>query len=54
VGVGPVRRVRVGQHQADPVPIVRVVIDLDESVPHRIETDASGLTIRFDGLLIEP
>jgi hypothetical protein len=54
VGVGPVRRVRVGQHEAEPVPIVRVVIDLDERVSHRIETDALGLTIRFDGLAIEP
>jgi hypothetical protein len=53
VGVGPVRRVRVGQHEAEPVPIVRLVIDLDERVSHRIEADATGLTIRFDGLTSE-
>ena len=54
VRVGPVRRVRVGQHAAEPVPIVRVVIDLDERVSHRIETDDAGLTLRFDGVSVEP
>jgi hypothetical protein len=52
VGVGPVRRVRVGQHAAEPVPVVRVVFDLDERVAHRIETGADGLTVRFDDLAL--
>ena len=43
-----------GQHQADPVPVVRIVIELDERVSHRIENDATGLTIRFDGVAVEP
>jgi len=54
VGVGPVKRVRVGQHQAEPIPVVRVVIELEERVAHRFEADAGGLTIHFDGVAVEP
>jgi len=50
IGVPPVRRVRIGQHAAEPVPVVRVVVDLDRRVPYRVEPDAEGLLLVFEGV----
>ncbi len=47
VGHGPVAQIRVGQNQMEPVPISRLVFDLDRFVPPTIERSDSGLTVTF-------
>ncbi len=44
---GPVERVRIGQYQAEPEPIARVVFDLRQQSNPIIEQGGGGLTIRF-------
>ena len=47
VGEGPLTRVRIGQHAADP-PVVRVVFDLTSRAAHRVEADEHGLRVIFE------
>ena len=48
VGKGGVNRVRAAQYRGDPDPVSRVVFDLDENVPYRIERQGSNLVVAFD------
>ena len=47
VSEGGVLRVRAGQFRRSPVPVCRVVVDLDRPVPYKIENSGDGLTIAF-------
>ena len=44
VHVPGIRAVRIGLHQGEP-PVTRVVVDLDESVPYRLQTEGNRLTL---------
>ncbi|MEM7582039.1 MAG: efflux RND transporter periplasmic adaptor subunit [Acidobacteriota bacterium] len=44
---GPVERVRIGQYQAEPEPIARVVFDLRREGSPTIEQRSAGLVVRF-------
>ncbi|MGE5237004.1 MAG: type IV pilus secretin PilQ [Acidobacteriota bacterium] len=46
VGAAGVQRVRVAQFATAPQPIVRVVVDLDEKMPYKLETTAQGALLR--------
>jgi type IV pilus assembly protein PilQ len=46
VGAAGVQRVRVAQFATSPEPIVRVVVDLDHSMPYKLETTARGAVLR--------
>jgi type IV pilus secretin PilQ/predicted competence protein len=48
VGKGGLVRVRAGQYRAEPSPVSRVVFDLDESLPFRIDRQGSSLVVTFD------
>ncbi len=54
VGVGGVERVRVGQYRVEPEPVSRVVFDLLDAVPYRIEERGSDLVVAFGGAPGEP
>lgn len=47
VGEGGVSRVRAGQFRKNPVPVSRVVFDLDAPVAYEIRETATGLTVSF-------
>ncbi len=47
VGSGGVLRVRAGQYRVEPVPVARVVFDLEAALPHRIDVSPDGLRVRF-------
>ena len=47
VGKGGVNRVRAAQYRSEPTPVSRVVFDLDENVPYRIERQGSDLVVAF-------
>jgi type IV pilus secretin PilQ/predicted competence protein len=49
VGAGGVQRVRVAQNATAPVPVVRVVVDLDQPLPYRLEPTADGAMLRVGG-----
>ncbi len=51
VADGPVRRVRIGQYQAEPEPITRLVFDLRQQGDPIIEHGSTGLAVRFRDLL---
>jgi type IV pilus assembly protein PilQ len=42
--------VRAGQHRVDPVPVTRVVFDLDRPLAYQIDAADSGLKVRFDAV----
>jgi type IV pilus secretin PilQ/predicted competence protein len=54
VGKGGLARVRAGQYRAEPSPVTRVVFDLDETVPYRIERQGSNLVVSFDAAARTP
>jgi len=47
VGSGPVRKVRVAQNRTDPVPVTRVVVDLDGDADYAFDTTADGAVLRI-------
>jgi type IV pilus assembly protein PilQ len=47
VGAAGVVRVRAGQHALEPVPVTRVVFDLEQPLAHEIAEDGSVLTVSF-------
>lgn len=47
VANGGVVQVRAGQHVLEPVPVTRVVFDLDHPVPYTIEEDGDQLHVHF-------
>lgn len=47
VAEGPVERLRIGQYQATPEPITRLVFDLRSEASPEIERAEDGLTVRF-------
>ncbi|HSL19863.1 MAG TPA: type IV pilus secretin PilQ [Methylomirabilota bacterium] len=47
VGSGPVRQVRVAQNRTEPVPVTRVVVDLDGDVDYTLDTTADGAVLRI-------
>ena len=47
VGQAGVVQVRAAQHDLLPQPVTRVVVDLEEALPYRIERDGSALIIAF-------
>ncbi len=47
VAEGPVARVRIGQFQAEPMPIARLVFDLRQDGAPVVERGANGLTVQF-------
>jgi len=47
VGSGGIVRVRLAQHQVSPERVVRVVIDLEGSLPHRLVVGARSIKIIF-------
>lgn len=49
VGRDGVVRVRAGQYRSDPEPVSRVVVDLENPLPHRIERNGSSLVLTFEG-----
>ena len=49
VGAAGVQRVRVAQNATAPVPVVRVVVDLDQPMPYRLEATAEGAVLRVGG-----
>ncbi len=49
VDVGGVVRIRAAQHQTEPLPVTRVVFDLDEPLAYEIFSNEQGLEIRFGG-----
>ncbi len=46
VGAAGVQRVRVAQFATAPEPVVRVVVDLDQAMPYKLEPTAEGATLR--------
>ncbi len=58
VGKGGVNRVRAAQYRSEPTPVSRVVFDLEENVPYRIEREGSNLVVAFEtgapGTAVEP
>jgi len=49
VGQGGVSRIRAGQHQLEPMPVTRVVFDLEGPLGYEIEQDGTSLTVHFGG-----
>ena len=49
VGAAGVERVRVAQFATAPEPIVRVVVDLEKSMPYHLEPNAQGALLRVGG-----
>ncbi len=49
VNAGGVVRARAGQHQLDPVPVTRVVFDLDRPLGHRVVEQDGKLIVTFGG-----
>jgi type IV pilus assembly protein PilQ len=49
VGQGGVARIRAGQHQLEPIPVTRVVFDLEGPLGYEIERDGTSLTVYFGG-----
>jgi type IV pilus assembly protein PilQ len=49
VGVAGVKQVRVAQFATSPEPVVRVVVDLDQSMPYRADSTAQGALLRVGG-----
>lgn len=47
VAQGPLERVRIGQFQAEPQPIARLVFDLRQAGDPTVERGDAGLTVRF-------
>jgi type IV pilus secretin PilQ/predicted competence protein len=48
-----VKRIRVAQFQTAPIPVTRVVLDLDEIVDYRVEARSEGLGIAFGDAPVE-
>ena len=46
VGTAGVKQVRVAQFATSPEPVVRVVIDLDQQLPYRVDSTAQGAVLR--------
>lgn len=46
---GGVVRARAGQHRLEPVPVTRVVFDLEQPLSYDIERNGSGLVVSFSG-----
>jgi type IV pilus secretin PilQ/predicted competence protein len=49
VGAAGVKQVRVAQFATSPEPVVRVVVDLDQSMPYQVEPTAQGAMLRIGG-----
>jgi type IV pilus secretin PilQ/predicted competence protein len=49
VGAAGVQRVRVAQFATAPVPVVRVVVDLDQPLPYHLEPTPEGALLRVGG-----
>jgi len=49
VGTAGVKQVRVAQFATSPEPVVRVVVDLDEQLPYRVDPTAQGALLRVGG-----
>jgi type IV pilus assembly protein PilQ len=56
VDAGGVLRVRAAQHQLEPVPVTRVVFDLDHPVEYRIDETEGAISVAFgpDDATLEP
>ena len=46
VGTAGVKQVRVAQFATSPEPVVRVVVDLDQQLPYRVDSTAQGAVLR--------
>jgi len=49
VGTAGVKQVRVAQFATSPEPVVRVVVDLDQQLPYRVDSTAQGAVLRVGG-----
>jgi type IV pilus assembly protein PilQ len=49
VGTAGVKQVRVAQFATSPEPVVRVVVDLDQQMPYRVDSTAQGALLRVGG-----
>jgi type IV pilus assembly protein PilQ len=49
VGAAGVKQVRVAQFATAPEPVVRVVVDLDQPMPFRVDSTAQGALLRVGG-----
>jgi type IV pilus secretin PilQ/predicted competence protein len=49
VGAAGVKQVRVAQFATSPEPVVRVVVDLDQPLPYRVDSTAQGALLRVGG-----
>ncbi len=49
VGTAGVKQVRVAQFATAPEPVVRVVVDLDQSMPYHVDSTAQGALLRVGG-----
>jgi len=49
VGTAGVKQVRVAQFATSPEPVVRVVVDLDQQMPYRVDSTAQGAVLRVGG-----
>ena len=49
VGTAGVKQVRVAQFATSPEPVVRVVVDLDQQLPYRVDPTSQGALLRVGG-----
>jgi len=49
VGTAGVKQVRVAQFATSPEPVVRVVVDLDQQMPYRVDPTSQGALLRVGG-----